>query len=339
MLSKHDARKAFTLIELLVVVAIIALLISILLPSLGKARESAKRGACAANMRGIMTACKTYASTSFGGFWPITDSFYKMAANMPPLHLTSMGGTSGLPRDQESTSGNDGTGTQVSPTRSLWLLVRSGDIAIKGFICPSSDDIVDETTDTMRFYDFKGYGFLSYAYQMPLYPMFNQCRPVSDIDTDPRMVYLADKGPAIVASEVQAVESNTGNVSETIAFNTMARTPSLTPMAQQAGLSPELDHGAVRPFNSPNHGGDGEGDGQNVGRSDGSVAYARTPLAGVDGDNIYSIIGSGAGQDDWLVTSLFGGNYPGTFAQNIGVPGFRSLGPGVSSSTDSLLFP
>jgi len=59
-------RHAFTLIELLVVVAIIALLVSILLPSLSRARAQARFVVCQSNMRQLLLAFLAYSQESKG---------------------------------------------------------------------------------------------------------------------------------------------------------------------------------------------------------------------------------------------------------------------------------
>ncbi len=61
---KH--RHGFTLIELLVVISIIALLVAVLLPALGQARETASRTKCASNLRQLFIAAEFYAKDNEG---------------------------------------------------------------------------------------------------------------------------------------------------------------------------------------------------------------------------------------------------------------------------------
>lgn len=67
------ARRGFTLIELLVVIAVIAVLIGLLAPALGKARASSKTVVCQSNMRQMMVAALTYAADENGHIWDARD--------------------------------------------------------------------------------------------------------------------------------------------------------------------------------------------------------------------------------------------------------------------------
>lgn len=109
-IRRSPRRRGFTLIELLVVVSIIAMLMSLLMPSLRQAREAAKRTVCASNERQLLIAYFMYkdenqdqiarADTFYTGrSWALTGP---MSALMSPKEVTGgslwpfLGGAPGL---------------------------------------------------------------------------------------------------------------------------------------------------------------------------------------------------------------------------------------------------
>lgn len=56
----------FSLVELLVVIGIIAILAALLLPALGRSRESAQKATCAGNLKQMALVFKMYADENNG---------------------------------------------------------------------------------------------------------------------------------------------------------------------------------------------------------------------------------------------------------------------------------
>ena len=290
--ESHKGRSGFTLIELLVVVAIIALLISILLPSLARARELSRRTVCASNMHGMGNALYTYAGDNSDDF-PTAAHATATAVGLGLVEyqkvIGSKRGVLGNPSAGETCATTTSPvapctaagSTQVSTVRNLWTLVRLGGMSPKSLICPSSEDEPNSEDNPQDYWDFgKGdnteekipgspiaqdpaanWKQVSYGYQVPYGQMG---RPSSDRQQE--MVLVADKGPWGAAADG-------------------LRTPAMTYPITADSLSSADDW---RIWNSPNHGGYRDGEGQTCLFADGSAEFRTSPAAGVAKDNIYT---------------------------------------------------
>ena len=84
--EKKQRQYAFTLIELLVAVAIIAVLIAVLLPTLGRARESAASAKCLSSLKSMANASAAYTAESDGLLFPGRWAGWGVSPNTQPTY-------------------------------------------------------------------------------------------------------------------------------------------------------------------------------------------------------------------------------------------------------------
>ncbi len=167
--------------------AVVSLLISILMPGLGRARELARRAACMTNLNGMGKALTVYQGDNDDA-WPYLD------------------GANGWERVATGTNQTVEPGSTVEHCGSAipFLLVRSGQPA-RMFVCPSDEtaqpDLAIQTNGEYD-WDFSNHANISYSWQAPVRDVatgrWQAGLPVNPSFSDPRSsaVIAADKTPA-----------------------------------------------------------------------------------------------------------------------------------------------